>query len=149
MVKSCLNLCSWVSHNALFWKFQAHRQWTLIWFWLSISGNSSQKLHCGDVVNLPYFEGCCRRKDKDVAENWFKRLQFLLEGFICQHDMCLIVFEHMNMEIEATLGNSMVTSTDWNGHTLSIFAIVVELTVSVWNIDVYIQKTLVPLFDMK
>ena len=27
---------------------------TQIWFWLSISGNSCEKLHCGNVVNMPY-----------------------------------------------------------------------------------------------
>ena len=30
-------------------------QWEHIWFWLSIFGNSSEKLHCGNVVNMPYF----------------------------------------------------------------------------------------------
>ena len=27
-------------------------QWYRIWFWLSISGNSSEKLHCGNAVNI-------------------------------------------------------------------------------------------------
>ena len=26
-----------------------------LWFWLSISENSSDNLHCGNVVNMPYF----------------------------------------------------------------------------------------------
>ena len=29
-------------------------QWGHIRFWLSISGNTSEKLHCGNVVNMPY-----------------------------------------------------------------------------------------------
>ena len=30
-------------------------QWLYIRFWLSISGNSSEKLHCGYVVDMPYW----------------------------------------------------------------------------------------------
>ena len=26
-----------------------------MWFWFSISGNSSEKLHCGNVVNMLYW----------------------------------------------------------------------------------------------
>ena len=45
----------WVSHNALFWESQTHSvNDSIIWFWLSISGNASKKLHCGNVVNMPY-----------------------------------------------------------------------------------------------
>ena len=30
-------------------------QWKhILWFWLSISGNSNEKLHWGKVVNMPY-----------------------------------------------------------------------------------------------
>ena len=37
-------------------------QWSHIWFWLSIFENSSEKLHCGNAVNMPYrgyFWWCC------------------------------------------------------------------------------------------
>ena len=30
-------------------------KWQRIRFWLSISGNPSVKLHCGNVVNMPYY----------------------------------------------------------------------------------------------
>ena len=29
-------------------------QWQHIWFLLSICGNSSETLHCGNVINMPY-----------------------------------------------------------------------------------------------
>ena len=32
-------------------------QWLHVWFWLSISGNSSEKLPCWNIVNMPY---CCK-----------------------------------------------------------------------------------------
>ena len=48
----------WASHSALLRNSQTfvntskvqHRR-----FWLSISGNSSEKFHCGMVVNMPYY----------------------------------------------------------------------------------------------
>ena len=47
--------CKRVSHNALFWNSQTHSVNVSIFDFLSISGNSSEKLHCGDVVIMPYW----------------------------------------------------------------------------------------------
>ena len=39
----CLHITSTVSHNGLFWKSLTHSVNDSQWFWLSISGNSSEK----------------------------------------------------------------------------------------------------------
>ena len=43
----------WVSHNAFFGN-PRHTQSTIVYMILSISGNSSEELHCENVVNMPY-----------------------------------------------------------------------------------------------
>ena len=59
---SCL--CVWLQHGVLigiqqcfiYFENPRHTQSMIayLWFWLSISENSSEKLHCGNVVNMPY-----------------------------------------------------------------------------------------------
>ena len=52
-----LTKTAWVSDNAsLLWKSQTHSvNDSMLWFWWSISGKSSDDLHCGNVVNMPYW----------------------------------------------------------------------------------------------
>ena len=40
--------------NASFRNSHTPSQWCYIRFWMSISDNPSEKLHCGNVVNVPY-----------------------------------------------------------------------------------------------
>ena len=47
-------VCLIISHNALFWNCQEHSVNDPIKFWLCISGNFDVKLHCGNVINMPY-----------------------------------------------------------------------------------------------
>ena len=41
--------------QCIYWKSQTLSQWWRIWFWLSISGNSAEKLHFGNVDNMAYW----------------------------------------------------------------------------------------------
>ena len=79
----------WVSHNALFCKSQTHSDNdSIILFWLSISGNSDEKLKCGNVVNMPY---CCQNHNilanLQSCKTWKYRKSNFLYFFVNKHRM--------------------------------------------------------------
>ena len=45
----------WNIRNAVFWKSLTHSVNEVMWFWKIFSRTSSETLHCGNVVNMPYW----------------------------------------------------------------------------------------------
>ena len=68
--RSCLlNQYEGISHNALFRHSQTHSVNDSIY-----SGKSSEKLHCGNVLNMPYYSHCVSFKNKYTHKNRMYRV---------------------------------------------------------------------------
>ena len=79
------------------------RQWQHKKFWLSISGNSSEYLHCGNVVNMPHmrYSGYHNRhtiKSHPVGIVWStcSRVMHVLSDFQCWFGCSTWDFPHKN-----------------------------------------------------
>ena len=65
----------------------------------------------GMLLTCPISKDVVAHRTKMLQQTGLKGCNFYLMVLFANM-MCLRAFEHMNMDIEVSLGNSMVTSTD-------------------------------------